>query len=903
MMRKSSKQPPVNYDESGLLQQEEFADPSFFQPMNEEPVLSRRLSQQPRLSTRPSTTRPSFANAQHHVPGRQLLPMQEMSATPQWQGRNERNLSPPRHTSRQRQSLSPPPAAVVTPPEPSSDKKNHKHSHRKSKSAAKPKSRKSHRHSTSNNNERRSSSRDRLEVVEGVDQGHLHPAIQEHILAELQMAQSNKMDAMFAQIQNQDHQQLRDERQRRRREKKRNKKKGWFGRKSNHSRSNHSRTRSPDTSISSTDSFAPPPAPTAETSPRPSAAGGTPKSIGLRLRNAVLPRKKQKENTTNRNDNNRDAPSTINDPLLQQTILESIAAMNTTSEPAVEPRAPPRTRSDLQRRSRRGEEQPKTSRRRRHSQSNTRDVERRQSEQQDILDSNMERLEIGMVDQGAALESRQQRQQQQQNQRQPESSNRDRQSPKNEPTSAVDPNSELNEIAMMFPNQSTAQAQQFLLEQQAALAALQRRQQRAEREAKAPAPAPVPAARTADPKPNQTAAVQTQKVLLEQQAALEAFQRQREREAKAPAPTPVHPARAGSLKPPPDQNPIQHHSTAHLALNQMRSSENPSGNKPTLKAPPPSAAAGLPAAGSPKEELEYCGNSYDGSRSTFQEEEEEDFFDWGSVDEGPPIREAVTRDSFVSEITNPIGSDGEYYSDSEPEDYYAENYDSDDYVDEDEWERLEKALEKGGPEAARQWEEFLKKQGQMEESGLPKNETMDVKEHSGPYDGGYAPSQMADFDEEVASPKVAKAPPPMVAKAPPPMVAQAPPPPMVAKTPPAPSPGVRTTFVCECCADRKSTRNHAHSCDNLGTPHLVCSDCIKHYLETQNAKYRMMESNNKTLYQVKCFTSLDGTSCNGCNATVSFQLQSVFTLEELESWLVRQRNRLHTMARNIPPNY
>ncbi|KAL3935168.1 MAG: hypothetical protein SGBAC_009256 [Bacillariaceae sp.] len=928
-----SKQPPVNFDESGLLQ-EQFQDPSFFQPMNEEPILTRRLSQR-HLSQRPKppkgestrhglkkqpSTRPSLRPSTNRDSARELLPMQEFPAEPQWQGKNKRQISPAPYSGRQRQSISPPPAAVVTPPE-SHDKKKHRHStHHKSKSSSKPKSRRSNRHSTS---KERRSSHDRLEVKD-VEQRHMHPAVQEHILAELQMAQkiqkeqevyhshrrqspkqrskkksekqnrhskvdkgpepeilhpylqehilaerdikesaqqkeqqqreqalldnarqqdpngmheylqehflamadrdakpfpaaNNYVDDQFASFagnlldahqanpmlgenQNQDHQRLREERQRRHREKKRNRKKGWFGRKSNHSRTRSS----PDTSVSSADSgFAPPPAPRAQSStpPPPSTAENTPKSIGFRLKSVVLPsRRKKRENNQSQNDHNLDAPNTIADPLLQQSILESISAMNANPQQMV-PRAPPRSQSDLQHRSSKRGEEPRLSRRRRHSQSNIPDLKQRQDEQQDVLDSNMERLEIGMVskangrkdvdnfilDQGVALDSLQQEPHQQKTRRQQQ----------------LDPKMELKEIAMMFasntgefatiesndvgqqPNQSDAKARQFLLEQQTALEALQRQQRK--RESKVPAPAPVPAS---NPSP-------------------QSF---------------VH-APSNLKKPPPEQ---RAQSTPHLALNQMGRCENPSSGRPTLKDPPTTAA--LPVTPVDKQ-VDYCGNSWDGSRSTLWDEEE-DFFDWGSVDDGPPVREIVTRDSVVSAITNPIREDGEFYSESEPEDYYAENYDSDDYVDEDEWERLEKALKKGGPEAARQWEEFLLKQSQMAEGGPSKNETMGVKEQSRPYDGGYAPSPMVDYDEEAPSPQVAKAPPP-------------------------PLQSVRTTFVCECCAEHRSIKDQSLSCENFDTPHMVCTTCMKNYLETKSAKFRMTESKNKTLYQVKCFTCLD----------------------------------------------
>jgi len=342
-------------------------------------------------------------------------------------------------------------------------------------------------------------------------------------------------------------------------------------------------------------------------------------------------------------------------------------------------------------------------------------------------------------------------------------------------------------------------------------------------------------------------------------------------------------------KPVAETNPI--HSTAHLGLRQMSRSDVPNTNAPPrvengsneMGTPPAGALHDRPGKG----EIDYCGQSYDGSRSTVSGED--DLFDWGSDNDPPPIREAVTRDSFVSDITMPrgIGSENEYYSESEEEDFYAENYDSDDYVDDDEWERLEKAMEKGGSEAERQWEEFLKKQSQQEASvrGPPSNQNPEVQGQSRPFDGGYAPTQMVDPDDE-------KAPAP---------IAQSSPPPPVAQTPSPSMNSVRTTFVCECCAERKSARDHGHRCDDWDTPHMVCSGCIRNYLETPNAKFRMVESsNNQTIYQVKCFTALDGTSCHDCNAKISFDLKQVFPLADLESWLVRQRNRLHTMknARN-----
>ena len=134
-------------------------------------------------------------------------------------------------------------------------------------------------------------------------------------------------------------------------------------------------------------------------------------------------------------------------------------------------------------------------------------------------------------------------------------------------------------------------------------------------------------------------------------------------------------------------------------------------------------------------EQEYCGKSYDGSRTTVTVGEEDGVFDR----HGPPIREyAPSRfPSAVSEITLPWDlsrdearreedyvdndenlEDGEssdaYSYRSDDDDYDGDgysnaeiSYDSRDYVNDGEWEALEEAFGKGGPEAEALWEAYL----------------------------------------------------------------------------------------------------------------------------------------------------------------------------------------------------
>jgi hypothetical protein len=280
-----------------------------------------------------------------------------------------------------------------------------------------------------------------------------------------------------------------------------------------------------------------------------------------------------------------------------------------------------------------------------------------------------------------------------------------------------------------------------------------------------------------------------------------------------------------------------------------------------------------------KEQQEYRGDSYSRSRSTKSEQTPE-----GSIEEEddrnrPPITEHIVRHTAMSEVTNPWelrqdqqdGYDSKTDENSEAELSYA----SMDYVDDDEWERLEKAMQNGGPEATRQWEAFLKSQGIQSERDPEEQEQQRSLEH--------VPRQQQIDVEEERNPASHK----------------------VSEAQSESTTGIQTTFICACCHGSKRTKESGYSCDNLQSPHLVCSDCVRQYLwstKDTRAPYGMLGSHAKPICQLPCFTSLDGRSSCHCSFKIHVQLRNLFDSQELEEWVVREQElfQMQVMAPESP---
>jgi hypothetical protein len=201
------------------------------------------------------------------------------------------------------------------------------------------------------------------------------------------------------------------------------------------------------------------------------------------------------------------------------------------------------------------------------------------------------------------------------------------------------------------------------------------------------------------------------------------------------------------------------------------------------------------------------------------------------------------------------------------------SYDSMDYVNNDQWEALEKSMEKGGTEATRQWEAFLKSQGAQSERDAEEQEQQRSVER-------VPRPQQIDVGEErnPASQKVSEA--------------QS-----------ESTTGIQTTFICACCHGSKRTKESGYSCDNLLSPHLVCSDCVRQYLwstKDTRAPYGMLGSHAKPICQLPCFTSLDGRSSCHCPFKIHVQLRNLFKAQELKEWAVREQEHMQEMAPKSP---
>eukprot|EP00980_Cylindrotheca_fusiformis_P002992 scaffold692_cov118-Cylindrotheca_fusiformis.AAC.14 len=240
--------------------------------------------------------------------------------------------------------------------------------------------------------------------------------------------------------------------------------------------------------------------------------------------------------------------------------------------------------------------------------------------------------------------------------------------------------------------------------------------------------------------------------------------------------------------------------------------------------------------------------------------------DHGDIDDGgsrssaedydrPPITEHVARRSDMSEVTTPWELRSNQQNGYESDERSELSYDSMDYVEDDQWEALEKALENGGPEAARKWEEFLIRQGAM-----PSEERHDAVEE------GMSSQEAAQESCESLA-------------------------------------GIQTTFTCACCHDSKRTKESGHSCNNTRSPHLVCSDCIRDYLwsskETE-APFEMIRSKTDLVCRLPCFTSFDGLSRHQCQHKIHVVLSNLFDPAELEFWKNGDQEDVHITQQKAP---
>lgn len=162
------------------------------------------------------------------------------------------------------------------------------------------------------------------------------------------------------------------------------------------------------------------------------------------------------------------------------------------------------------------------------------------------------------------------------------------------------------------------------------------------------------------------------------------------------------------------------------------------------------------------------------------------------------------------------------------------------YVDDAEWEALEKPVNEGGTDSGiRAWEEFL---------------------------------------EDAVPPTV----------------------PLEATLKSSSAGGIETSYVCACCRQSKRTKDSAHSCDNLQSPHLVCAECITEYLystKDTRAPYGMMGSYAQPICQIPCFTSLDGQSNCACHFHIHIRLRKLFSDQELEDWVIQEQEVLQMKAK------
>jgi hypothetical protein len=278
-----------------------------------------------------------------------------------------------------------------------------------------------------------------------------------------------------------------------------------------------------------------------------------------------------------------------------------------------------------------------------------------------------------------------------------------------------------------------------------------------------------------------------------------------------------------------------------------------------------------------KEQQECSGDSYSGSRSTMSEQTPEASIEEEDDCDRPPITEHIVRHTAMSEVTTPWElqrdqQDG-YDSMADGQSDAELSYDSMDYVNNDQWEALEKSMEKGGTEATRQWEAFLKSQGAQSERDAEEQEQQRSVER-------VPRPQQIDVGEErnPASQKVSEA--------------QS-----------ESTTGIQTTFICACCHGSKRTKESGYSCDNLLSPHLVCSDCVRQYLwstKDTRAPYGMLGSHAKPICQLPCFTSLDGRSSCHCPFKIHVQSRNLFKAQELKEWAVREQEHMQEMAPKSP---
>ena len=88
-----------------------------------------------------------------------------------------------------------------------------------------------------------------------------------------------------------------------------------------------------------------------------------------------------------------------------------------------------------------------------------------------------------------------------------------------------------------------------------------------------------------------------------------------------------------------------------------------------------------------------------------------------------------------------------------------------------------------------------------------------------------------------------------------------------------------TMFQCQCCFETKETKDQGHACDNLESPHLCCTECIRRYLwlaREIEAPYDCQAGN--PLCCVPCFSK------DGCESHIQVNLERLFDGQELRQW-------------------
>jgi hypothetical protein len=98
------------------------------------------------------------------------------------------------------------------------------------------------------------------------------------------------------------------------------------------------------------------------------------------------------------------------------------------------------------------------------------------------------------------------------------------------------------------------------------------------------------------------------------------------------------------------------------------------------------------------------------------------------------------------------------------------------------------------------------------------------------------------------------------------------------------SAGIRTTFQCQCCFETKETKEQGLACDNIESPHMFCTKCIRRYLWSSRETGVPFEiASGESLCRIPCFSHK-----HGCSGTIHVKLERLWKPRELQQWQEQQ---------------